>query len=72
MIPLDDERLNALPETTAEVIASSDCDSVAVIRLPKQLELDDGAADLLDWFKRTVAELGWGANAQRDARCNTA
>lgn len=68
LVPLAEDRLDSIPDHTAKVIAAADCDAVSQIKLPKQLALEDGAADLLDWFKRTSLETGLGASAQRDPR----
>jgi hypothetical protein len=61
MVPLSDEEVNSLDENVVQVLEQCDCDTVSQIFLPKQLHLDDGAEDLLVWFKDT------GRQALREA-----
>jgi hypothetical protein len=69
MLPLPDEEVNALDETVVQVLEQTDCNTVSQILLPKQLHLDDGAEDLLVWFKETGREVLRDAKADRDAWC---
>jgi len=54
---LADVQVNAFDETLTAVVEESDCDTCARIALPKQLDLDDGAEDLLAWFARLASGL---------------
>jgi hypothetical protein len=69
-IPVPDEQINTFDEVLASLVAQLDkCDACMKVYLPKQLRLDDGAEDLLEWFKETSGHLGAGANPQRDTQC---
>lgn len=61
--PVTDEQSNAFDDVLVSVISQCDCDTIWSIKLPKQLHLDDGAYDLLDWF---AAILRRGGLAVRD------
>jgi hypothetical protein len=68
-MPVTDEIINAFDDQMINVITEIDCDTCMKIYLPKQLQLDDGAEDLLMWFKETSPQLGVGSNPQRDMKC---
>jgi hypothetical protein len=42
------------------LVQNSDCDSVSYIHLPKQLEPEEGAAEVFKWFLATSKEKGTG------------
>ena len=69
MTPMPDEDVDALDDNVATVLQQADCDTCSQILLPKQLHLDDGAEDLLLWFRDTVKQAGVGAVPASDAKC---
>ena len=69
-IPLSDEETNALDAYIVSLVKASDADALVKIYLPKQLQLDDGAEDLLQWFKDTSSLPGPGG--VRDSKCASA
>lgn len=51
MLPILDEETNAFDTTLTGIVLDCECDACARIMLPKQLDLEDGAEDLLAWFQ---------------------
>jgi hypothetical protein len=65
--PLSEQEIDAFDEHLRSLVKQSDADSFAVIPFPKQLELDEGADELLMWFKQTSQLPGPGG--VRDSKC---
>lgn len=70
-------RVTMVPKTEVDnfdehlqnLILGSDSDSVAYIHLPKQLPLEEGAAEVLQWFSSTCREQGTGDCPVTDSGC---
>jgi hypothetical protein len=56
MLPIVDEETNAFDATLTSLVLDSECDACARILLPKQLDLEDGAVDLLAWFDSCIRQ----------------
>lgn len=65
------EEVDAFDEHLQTLILGSESDSVAYIHLPKQLPLEEGAADVLQWFSSTSQEEGAGDCPITDKGCTT-
>lgn len=65
-MPMTDEEIDAFDEHLASLLRRLDCDACSSIYLPKQLQLDDGAEDLLMWFKETTGLFGVREQPQKD------
>ena len=66
-IPLSDEEINDFDSQLVQLVTDTDCDTCVKLYLPKQLQLDDGAEDVLQWFKETCQLPGPGN--VRDHKC---
>ena len=61
--------VDAFDEHLQTLILGSESDSVAYIHLPKQLPVEEGGAEVLQWFSETSQELGAGDTPITDTGC---
>jgi hypothetical protein len=63
------EEVDGFDEHLQSLILGSETDSVAYIHLPKQLALEEGATEVLQWFSSTSKEQGAGDSPITDTGC---
>lgn len=67
--PAPKAEVDEIDEHLQSLILGSESDSVAYIHLPKQLPLEEGAAEVLQWFSDTSQEQGAGDSPITDTGC---
>eukprot|EP00892_Ulva_mutabilis_P008354 jgi/Ulvmu1/5891/UM026_0012.1 len=72
MVPVPKNVIDEFDETLQKMILESDCDTCSYINLPKLLALEDGAEEILHWYKVTSQALGTGNTPMKDARAQLA
>lgn len=68
MVPVPKSEIDNFDSTLQHMILESDCDSCSFINLPKLLALEDGAEEVLRWYKATSQVLGTGDAPMNDTR----
>lgn len=68
MVPVPKTEIDKFDQTLQKMILESDCDTCSYINLPKLLALEDGAEEILHWYKATSQILGTGDSPVKDTR----
>lgn len=68
MVPVPKLEIDKFDSTLQNMILESDCDACSYISLPKLLAMEDGAEEILRWYKDTSQNFGTGDMPVKDTR----